>query len=54
MTGDEVRTVCEQLRPQAALDRRCQPCGVLARQRTRPLGMVVRALVMSAGTPGGA
>lgn len=54
MTGDEVRQVCEALRPQEEIDRLCQPCGVIARQRQRHLGMLVRAMVMAAGTPGGA
>jgi hypothetical protein len=54
MTGDEVRQVFEAMLPQAERNRRCQPCGVIARQRTRHLGMLGRAMVMSAGTPGGA
>jgi hypothetical protein len=54
MTGDEVRQVCEAMLPQDESDRLCQPCGVIERQRTRNLGMWVRAMVMSAGTPGGA
>ena len=54
MTGDEGRPVFEARRPQDALDRVCQPCGVLARQRQLTRGMWVRAMVMSAGTPGGA
>jgi hypothetical protein len=32
----------------------CQPCGVIARQRQLTLVMCVRAMVISAGTPGGA
>ena len=36
------------------MDRLCQECGVLERQRKLHLGMLVRALVMSAGPPGGA
>jgi hypothetical protein len=54
MTGDDGCRVFEPRRPQEAMDRRCQACGVSERQRQRPLGMWVRALVMSAGTPGGA
>lgn len=54
MTGEEVRQVFEAVRPHAEMDRLCQECGVLERQRKRTLGLVVRALVMSAGTPGGA
>src|SRR5437016_4233114 len=42
------------MRPQDVLDRLCRQCGVIARQRTLHLGMLVRALVISAGTPGGA
>jgi hypothetical protein len=54
MTGDEVRQLFEAMLPQDVLDRLCQQGGVIARQRTRHLGMWVRALVISAGTPGGA
>jgi hypothetical protein len=43
MTGDEVRQVCEAMRPQEAIDRLCQEFGVIERQRTRNLGMLVRA-----------
>jgi putative transposase len=46
--------VFEQLLPQEALNRLCQPCGVIERQRQLTLVMLVRAMVMSAGTPGGA
>ena len=49
-----MRQVFEAMLPQEAIDRLCQPCGVIERQRQRHLGMWVRALVMSAGTPGGA
>jgi len=54
MTGDEVRQVFEAMLPQDEIEHLCQPCGVIARQRQRHLGMLVRAMVMSAGTPGGA
>ena len=54
MTGDEVRQVFEAMLPQDEMDRLCQPCGVIERQRQLDLGMLVRAMVMSAGTPGGA
>jgi hypothetical protein len=54
MTGDEVREVCQAMRPQVESDRLCQELGVVQRQRTRTLGMLVRAMVISAGTPGGA
>ena len=54
MTGDEGRQVFEAMLPQDEMDRLCQPCGVIERQRQLDLGMLVRAMVMSAGTPGGA
>jgi DDE family transposase len=54
MTGDDVCRVFAQMLPQDELDRLCQECGVIERQRKLHLGMLVRALVMSAGTPGGA
>jgi putative transposase len=54
MTGDEVRTVFEQMLPQDALNHLCQQCGVIERQRKLNLVMLVRAMVISAGTPGGA
>jgi DDE family transposase len=52
MTGDEVRAVCEAMLPQEEIERLCQPFGVIERQLN--LGMFVRAMVISAGTPGGA
>ena len=54
MTGDEVREVFEAILPQEEIDRLCQPCGVIERQRKLNLGRFVRAMVISAGTPGGA
>ncbi len=54
MTGDEVRQVFEAMLPQDEIDRLCQQCGVIERQRKLDLGMLVRAMVISAGTPGGA
>lgn len=54
MTGDEVREVFEAILPQEEMDRRCQPGGVIERQRKLHLGMFGRAMVISAGTPGGA
>ena len=54
MTGDEVRQVFEAMLPQDVIDRLCQQCGVIERQRKLHLGMLVRAMVISAGTPGGA
>jgi putative transposase len=54
MPGDEVRQVFEAMLPQDEIDRLCQQCGVIERQRKLDLGMLVRAMVISAGTPGGA
>jgi hypothetical protein len=54
MTGEEVRQVVETMRPQDEIDRLCLQCGVIERQRKLDLGMLVRAMVISAGTPGGA
>jgi hypothetical protein len=54
MTGDEVRQVFEAMLPQEAIDRLCAQFGVIGRQRKMNLGMFVRAMVISAGTPGGA
>jgi hypothetical protein len=54
MTGDEVRQVFEAMLPQAEIDHRCEPFGVIERQRKLHLGMCVRAMVIAAGTPGGA
>ena len=54
MTGEDVREVFEAILPQQDIEARCAPCGVIERQRTLHRGMVVRALVMAAGTPGGA
>jgi len=54
MTGDEVREVFETMLPQEEIDRLCQQFGVIERQRKLNLEMFVRAMVISAGTPGGA
>jgi putative transposase len=54
MTGDEVRQVFEAMLPQEEIDRLCEEFGVIERQRKLNLGMFVRAMVISAGTPGGA
>jgi hypothetical protein len=54
MTGDAVRQVFAAILPQEEIDRLCQEGGVIERQRRLHLGMLVRALVISAGTPGGA
>ena len=54
MIGDEVRQVFEAMLRQEEIDRLCQQCGVIERQRKLHLGMLVRAMVISAGPPGGA
>ena len=54
MTGDEVRQVFEAMLPQQEIDRLCKRFGVSERERKLNLGMCVRAMVISAGTPGGA
>ena len=54
MTGEDVRHVFEAILPQEAIARFCRECGVIERQRKLHLGMLVRAMVISAGTPGGA
>ena len=54
MTGDEVRQVFEAMLPPDEMDRLCATFGGIERERKLHLGMVVRALVLSAGTPGGA
>jgi putative transposase len=54
MTGEEVRKVFETMLPQDEIDHLCLQCGVIERQRKLDLGMLVRAMVISAGTPGGA
>lgn len=54
MTGDEVRKVFGELLPQDEINRLCQQFGVIERQRQLNLGMFVRAMVISAGMPGGA
>jgi hypothetical protein len=54
MTGDEGQQVLEAMLPQAESERRCAQFAVIERQRKLPLGLLGRALVISAGTPGGA
>jgi putative transposase len=54
MTGEDVHQVFEAILPQEAIERFCRECGVIERQRKLHLGMLVRAMVMAAGTPGGA
>jgi len=52
MTGDEVRQVFEAMLPREEIARLCQQCAVIERQRKLHLGMLVRAIVIPAGTPG--
>src|SRR5215217_8153855 len=54
MTGDKVRQVFEAMLPQQEIDRLCKRFGVIEQERKLNLGMFVRAMVISAGTPGGA
>jgi hypothetical protein len=54
MTGEEVRQVCEAILPQHDIERLCAQLGGIERQRKLHLGMLVRAMIISAGTPGGA
>jgi putative transposase len=54
MTGDEVRKVFAAILPQEEMEHLCQQFGVIERERKLNLGMFVRAMVISAGTPGGA
>jgi putative transposase len=54
MTGEDVRRVFEAILPQLDIERLCAPFAVIARQRKLPLGRLVRAMVIAAGTPGGA
>jgi hypothetical protein len=54
MTGEDVRHVFEAMLPRDEIDRLCMPWGVIERQRQLDLGMLVRAIVISAGRPGGA
>jgi putative transposase len=54
MTGEDVRQVFEAILPQQDVARLCAQFGVIERQRKLHLGMLVRAMIISAGTPGGA
>jgi hypothetical protein len=54
MTGEDVRQVVEAILPEQEIERLCRQCGVIERQRKLHLGMWVRAMVIAAGTPGGA
>jgi hypothetical protein len=54
MTGEDVLQVFEAILPHQERARLCAQFGVIERQRKRPLGRLVRAMVIAAGTPGGA
>jgi hypothetical protein len=54
MTGEDVRQVFEAVLPHEEIERLCAQLGVIERQRKLDLGMLVRAMIISAGTPGGA
>ena len=54
MTGEDVQQVFEAILPQQEIERLCAQFGVIERQRKLHLGMLVRAMIISAGTPGGA
>jgi hypothetical protein len=54
MTGEDVHNIFDARLPQEEIDRLCMQVGVIERQRQLHLGMLVRAMIISAGTPGGA
>jgi DDE family transposase len=54
MTGEDGHQGFEAILPQREIERLCAQFGVIARQRKLHLGMLVRAMSISAGTPGGA
>jgi putative transposase len=54
MTGEDVRQGFEAILPPQDIERLCAQFGVIARQRKLHLGMLVRAMIISAGTSGGA
>jgi hypothetical protein len=54
LTGDDVRSVFEPLRPQDAMGHLGQQGEVRGRQRPWALELWVRAMALPAGTPGGA
>ena len=54
MTGAAGRKVFAASLPQEAMEHLCQQFGVRERERKLNLGMFGRAMVISAGTPGGA
>ena len=54
MTGADVHNIFDAILPQEEIDRLCMQFGVIERQRKLHLGMLVRAMIISAGIPGGA
>jgi putative transposase len=54
MTGEDVRHVFEAILPHQEIEHLCAQFGVIERQRKLHLGMLVRAMVIAAGMPGGA
>jgi hypothetical protein len=52
MTGEDICAVFKAMLPQAEIDH-CAQLAVIERQRKPHLGMLVRAMVLSARTPGG-
>jgi hypothetical protein len=53
MTGEDVHQVFEAILPQREIERLCAQCGVIERQRKLHSGMLVRAMIISAGTQAG-
>lgn len=54
MTGEDARHVFEATLPKRDIERLCQQHCVIACQRRLNVRMLVRAMIISAGTPGGA
>ena len=53
-SGDDVLAVFKAILPPQEIDRLCADCEVIVRQRQLNRGRLVRAMVIAAGTPGGA
>ena len=54
MSGEDVQQVVEPILPHETIAGLCMLCGVSERQRKLNLWRLVRAMIISAGTPGGA
>jgi hypothetical protein len=54
MAGEDVRQVFEAILSHTAIEDSCVQFGVIERQCKLDLGTLVRAMVIAAGTPGGA